>query len=72
MKGEELTNRVLLFALGKTTALPLEGANLAEFPRFQCPFFKQKYSDLINKPISNIFFSSYKSRKFGIFCSVPP
>ena len=24
MKGEELTNRVLLFALGKTTALPHE------------------------------------------------
>ena len=40
MKGdlEEWTNRVLLFALGKTTALPREGTDLAQFLRFQCTF----------------------------------
>ena len=57
MKTEELTNRVLLFALGKTTDLPLQGTNLAEFY-------------LINKPISNKFFGSCKNRKFERFCGV--
>ena len=41
MKTEEQSNLVLLFALGKTTALPSEGTNLAEFLLFQCTFFKK-------------------------------
>ena len=42
MKAEEWTNRTLLFALGKTTALPREVKNLAEFLRFQFTFFQKK------------------------------
>ena len=41
MKAEEWTNRVLSFALGKTTALPRERTNIAEFLRFQCIFSKK-------------------------------
>ena len=51
MKAEDRTNLVLLFALVKTTALPSEGTNLAEFLLFQCTFSK-KLRNLINKPIS--------------------
>ena len=38
MKAVKWTNQVLLFALGKTTTLPREGTNFAEFLRFQCTF----------------------------------
>ena len=74
MKAEEWTNRVLLFALGKTTALSRERTNIAEFLRFQRIFF-QKNRDLINKPIlSNVFFSSYKNRNFWniLWHTIPP
>ena len=41
MKAEEQTNLVLLFPLGKTTALPSEATNLTEFLLFQSTFFKK-------------------------------
>ena len=41
MKAEECSNRVLLFALGETTALIREATNLVEFVRFQYTFFKK-------------------------------
>ena len=42
-------------------ALPRGGTNFAEYLRFQCTFFQKKWRDLINKPISNVSFSSYKT-----------
>ena len=42
MKAEDRTNLVLLFALVKTTALPSEGTNLAEFLLFQMNVLFQK------------------------------
>ena len=48
MKAEERTNHVLLLALGKTTVLPRENTNLAEFLRFQCTFLKKIETSLIS------------------------
>ena len=49
MKAEELTNRVLLFVPGKTTALPREETNLADFLCFQSTFFqKDRETSLIS------------------------